>query len=75
MADNGTDFSWNNSDAIAVRQQDAIAVYANPDGDMVVRRRRDWNEDDDVWIVVARDQVRTVISAMEKVLIELEADE
>jgi bifunctional DNA-binding transcriptional regulator/antitoxin component of YhaV-PrlF toxin-antitoxin module len=42
---------------------------------MVVRRRRDWNEDDDVWIVVARDQVRTVISAMEKVLIELEADE
>ena len=30
MADNGTDFSWNNSDAIAVRQQDAIAVYANP---------------------------------------------
>ena len=42
---------------------------------MVVRRRRDWNEDDDVWIVVARDQVSMVISAMEKVLIELEADE
>jgi hypothetical protein len=74
MADNVTDFSWTNKDAVAVRQQDAIAIYENPDGDMVIRRRRDWNEEDDVWIVIARDQVRTVMQAMEKVLADLEAD-
>jgi hypothetical protein len=73
MADNGTDFTWT-KDVIAVKQQDAIAVYGNPDGDMVIRRRRDWNEDEDVWIVVARDQVRTVMAAMKKVLTDLETD-
>jgi hypothetical protein len=41
---------------------------------MVIRRRRDWDEEDDVWIVIARDQVRTVMRAMEKVLADLEAD-
>jgi hypothetical protein len=41
---------------------------------MVIRRRRDWDEDDDVWIVIARDQVRTVMKAMEKVLADLEAE-
>jgi hypothetical protein len=62
------DFSWRDADSVVVRQQDAIAVYSNPDGDLVIRRRRAWDEDDDVWIVVAQTQIRTVIEAMEKVL-------
>jgi hypothetical protein len=74
MADNGADFSWSNTESVVVRQQDAIAVYGNPDGDMVIRRQRDWNEDDDAWIVIARDQVRTVMKAMEKVLADLETE-
>jgi hypothetical protein len=57
-----------------VRQQDALDIYGNPDGNMVIRRQREWNEDDDVWVVIARDKVRTVMQAMEKVLADLEAD-
>lgn len=64
------DFSWRDTDAVAVRQQDAIAVYSNPDGDPVIRRRRAWDEEDDVCIVVAQTQIRTIIDAMEKVLKE-----
>ncbi|MDI3564213.1 hypothetical protein [Bradyrhizobium sp. Arg816] len=48
MNDDNEDFSWRDTDAVAVRQQDAIAVYSNPDGDLVIRRRRAWDEDDDV---------------------------
>lgn len=71
MNDDTEEFSWRDTDAVVVRQQDAIAVYSNPDGDLVIRRRRAWDEDDDVWIVVAQAQVRTVIGAMEKVLNEI----
>jgi hypothetical protein len=68
MTDDSGDFSWRETDAMVVRQQDAIAVYSNPDGDLVIRRRQAWDEDEDVWIVVAQTQIRTVIDAMEKVL-------
>jgi hypothetical protein len=73
MNDDNEDFSWRDTDAVVVRQQDAIAVYSNPDGDLVIRRRRAWDEDDDVWIVVAQTQIRTVIDAMEKVLKEVQS--
>ncbi|WP_091961985.1 hypothetical protein [Bradyrhizobium shewense] len=73
MNDDSADFSWRDIEAVVVRQQDAIAVYSNPDGDLVIRRRRAWDEDDDVWIVVAQTQIRTVIDAMEKVLTEVQS--
>ena len=73
MNDDNEDFSWRDTDAVVVRQQDAIAVYSNPDGDLVIRRRRAWDEDDDVWIVVAQTQIRTVIDAMEKVLKDVQS--
>ena len=57
---------------MVVRQQDAIAVYGNPDGDLVIRRRQAWDEDEDVWIVVAKTQIQTVIDAMTKVLKEVQ---
>jgi hypothetical protein len=57
---------------VVVRQQDAIAVYGNPDGDLVIRRRQAWDEDEDVWIVVAKTQIQTVIDAMTKVLKEVQ---
>jgi hypothetical protein len=72
MSDDSNDFSWRETDAVVVRQQDAIAVYSNPDGDLVIRRRQAWDEDEDVWIVVAQTQIRTVIDAMEKVLKEVQ---
>jgi hypothetical protein len=73
MNDTAEEFSWRDTDSVVVRQQDAIAVYSNPDGDLVIRRRRSWDEEDDVWIVVAQTQIRTVIDAMEKVLKEVQS--
>jgi hypothetical protein len=36
MSDENRDFSWQEKDAVVVRQQDAIAVYSNPDADLVI---------------------------------------
>jgi hypothetical protein len=70
--DDSEDFKWNDTESVVVRQQDAIAVYPNPAGDLVIRRRQAWNEDEDVWIVISAAQVRNVIGAMERVLKEIE---
>jgi hypothetical protein len=72
MSDDTEDFSWRDTESVVVRQQDAVAIYSNPDGDLVIRRRQAWDEDSDVWIVVAQTQIRTVITAMEKVLSEVQ---
>jgi hypothetical protein len=37
------EFSWSDTDSVVVRQQDAIAIYSNPNDDLVVRRRQAWN--------------------------------
>jgi hypothetical protein len=66
-------FNWNDTKSVVVRQQDAVAVYANPEDDLVIRRRQAWDEEDDVFIIISRQHVRTVIAAMERVLKEVEA--
>lgn len=67
------DFDWSDKESVVVRPQDAIAVYANGDNDIVVRRERSWNEDDDVFIIISRQHCRAVIEAMERTLRETTA--
>jgi hypothetical protein len=66
------DFDWN-AEALAVDQQDAIAVYANEAGGLVIRRQKDWNEEDDSVIVVAPQYVRQLIESMERVFKEIQS--
>jgi hypothetical protein len=70
--DDSCEFKWNDTQSVVVKQQDAIAVYANPDDDIVIRRRQAWDEQDDVFIVIGQTQARTVIAAMERVIKEIE---
>ncbi|WP_407122694.1 hypothetical protein [Bradyrhizobium sp. STM 3561] len=71
MEDDGVNFSWNDDDgAVVVQHQDAIAVYSNPRGDVVIRRQHRWDEDEDTVIVITRSQAPAVIKAIEKVLAE-----
>ena len=45
-------FDWCNSPSVIVRQQDALAIYQNPYGQTVIRRQRDWNEEDDAITII-----------------------
>ena len=49
----GDDFgSWRTNPNVVVKSQQAIAIYFNNDGDLVIRQERDWCNDEDlvVWI-------------------------
>jgi hypothetical protein len=69
----GTGFDWTSKDDVAVNQQDAIAVYANDNGDVVIRRQKDWNEDEDTFIVLAPAYVRQFIEAVERTFKEIQS--
>lgn len=67
-----SEFKWSD-EAIAVRQQDAIAVYANEASEIVIRRQKDWNEDEDSVIVVAPAYVTQLIEAIERTFKDIQA--
>jgi len=71
---NGTDFDWTSKDAVAVNQQDAIAVYSNDNGDVVIRRQKDWNEEEDSVIVLAPAYVRQFVEAVERTFKEIQTN-
>ncbi|MCK1553128.1 hypothetical protein IVB11_29840 [Bradyrhizobium sp. 177] len=64
------DFNWNDRESVVVKPQDAIAVYANDDNDLVIRRQQAWDENEDTFVVISRQSARHVIEAMERVLKE-----
>jgi hypothetical protein len=59
------DFDWssNNTD-VAVRRQDAVAVYENVNGDVVVRRQADFNEDEDPILIINKACVPALVRAL-----------
>jgi hypothetical protein len=59
------DFDWTkNKDLVVVADQAAIAVYENPTGAAVIRKERDWNEDDDIFIVIQRQNIQAVVNGL-----------
>lgn len=57
-------FEWHKDLKVAVRTQMAIAVYLNPYGELVLRQEGQFHPDEDVWIVIAPDNVVAVTDAM-----------
>lgn len=47
----GYQFDWQNETPI-IDEQKAITLYENPAGNIVIRRQADWDEDEDLVIVV-----------------------
>ena len=66
-------FDWTDRDTVVVSRQDALAVYLNPEGNMVIRRERNWDEDEDVFIVIDRRHVPHVAQMMLRLLENVDA--
>jgi hypothetical protein len=49
---------------IAVREQPALAVYLNNYGQVTLRRERSWDEEDDCFIQITKENVLTVVRAI-----------
>lgn len=62
-------FDWNDKDAVVVQRVDAIAVYQNEKGDIVIRQQ-DSMGGDDHYIIIPPDRVNDVLNA---IVVEYEA--
>jgi hypothetical protein len=59
-------FDWASDVSVALREQPAVAVYQNQYGQVVLRRERSWDEEDDCFIPIAQENVLTVVEAILK---------
>jgi len=65
-----TDFKWNEDiDNVVFKAVEGVAVYANPDGDIVIRQRAGPLDYDDAVIVIRRDRVLALASALKTELV------
>jgi hypothetical protein len=64
QSDNGDFNWWGDDEAIVVRAQDAVAIYANGQGGIVLRAQRAWDETDDSLVIVNRSNIIRVIYGM-----------
>jgi hypothetical protein len=58
-------FPWNDPQSVIVKQVDAIAVYRNSDGDIVIRQHRPMANEDPC-IVVPPEEVENLIEAIHR---------
>lgn len=65
------EFSWQREEAVIIKRTDAIAVYRNSAGDVVIRQEGTGFGDnpDDQIVVIPRERVQDVISALSKELV------
>jgi hypothetical protein len=65
LTDDWRDFDWRDDDSIILRAQNAIAIYINGQGALVIRRQQDWpNEDEDTIIVISPDNIMPFVDRL-----------
>jgi hypothetical protein len=65
MTDTSNEFDWSvrNSEVI-VRSQPAIGIYANTADQVVLVREREWNEEEDAFVLISREHAIKVAHAI-----------
>lgn len=65
----GEEFSWAEAQkegAVVVRSVDAIAVYRNPHGDVVIRQESSMGDEDDL-VIIPQSYIEALITALRNV--------
>jgi hypothetical protein len=68
MSDEDEEFKWDDDEAVVVKPVQAIAVYRNGFGHVVIRQEKSSFQDDDPYIVVPQPALRKLIEALNKQL-------
>lgn len=59
-------FDWEKDPDVIIKHQNAIAVYENVRGCLMIRRQKDWDEDDDTFISIAPDNLDALKTALSR---------
>jgi hypothetical protein len=57
------EFKWSETDSVVIRAVEALAVYTNPTGDVVIRQQNSMG-DEDHFIVIPPDRIEDLITAL-----------
>jgi hypothetical protein len=58
------DFDWNNDDAVILKEQRATAVYHNRLGELIIRQKAAWNDDEDAFLYVTPENCNAFIDGV-----------
>ena len=67
-ANSGREFDWLTEDCIVVEEQPPIAVYRNKRNHLVIRSRRDCDDEDGFVLVGTPEALKLLIAALEREL-------
>ena len=72
MNENESTFEWLESSSVVLRAVDALAIYSNAKGDIVLRQKSSKGifREEDSFIVIPRDRIDAVIGALEREKVE-----
>ena len=62
------DFDWNNDDSVVLHHQPAVAAYINHAGGLTIRQERSWDQDEDIIIAIAPENVGEFIDKLTDVI-------
>ena len=63
-----TDFDWNDDDSVVLHHQPAVAAYINQAGGLTIRQERSWDQDEDIIIAIAPENVGEFIDKLTDVI-------
>ena len=62
-----TDFDWNSGDSIVIERVSALAVYLNPEGDVVIRQQIGAEMDADEFVAFPVCHIDAVIAGLHRI--------
>jgi hypothetical protein len=69
MSDEEEEFKWDDDETVVIKPVQAIAVYRNRFGHVVIRQERASFQEDDPYVVVPESELRRLIEALNKQLV------
>jgi hypothetical protein len=58
------DFDWADDDSIVLKEQRATAIYHNKAGDVVIRQKAAWDDDQDVFVMITPENANTFLDGL-----------
>lgn len=62
------DFDWSTDDSVVLHHQPAVAAYFNQAGGLTIRQERSWDQDEDIVIAIAPENVGEFIDKLTDVI-------
>ena len=63
-----SDFDWNSDNSVVLHHQPAVAAYINQAGGLTIRQERSWDQDEDIIIAIAPENVGEFIDKLTDVI-------